>query len=101
MTEYLDLGFADFVCFNVYLHRTEALTRYLARLQNLAGPRPIVLSEFGADSLREGEEEQARIREHYGKLMYRAVLNCTKQSLAAIKKRVGSRASASTIAWIG
>jgi len=61
MTEYLDLAFCDFVCFNVYLHRELDLRRYLARLQNLAGPRPLVLSEFGADSLREGEEEQARI----------------------------------------
>ena len=39
------------------------------------------------------EEEQAKLREHYGKLLYRAVLSCTKQSLQAIKKRVGSRAS--------
>jgi glycosyltransferase involved in cell wall biosynthesis len=61
MTEYLDLGFADFVCFNVYLHQREVLSRYLARLQNIAGARPLVLSEFGADSMREGEAEQARI----------------------------------------
>eukprot|EP00966_Prymnesium_polylepis_P038558 895013-Prymnesium_polylepis.1 len=40
-----------------------------------------------------GEEEQAKLREHYGRLMYRAVLNCVKTSLAAIKKRVGSRSS--------
>ena len=39
------------------------------------------------------EEEQAKLREHYGRLMYRAVLNCVKTSLAAIKKRVGSRSS--------
>lgn len=39
------------------------------------------------------EEEQARLREHYARLMYRAVLNCVKTSLAAIKKRVGSRSS--------
>ena len=36
------------------------------------------------------EEEQAKLREHYGRLTYRAVLNCTRASLAAIKKRVGS-----------
>jgi dynein heavy chain, axonemal len=35
------------------------------------------------------EEEQAKLREHYGRLTYRAVLNCTRASLAAIKKRVG------------
>ena len=39
------------------------------------------------------EEEQAKLREHYGRLLYRAVLTCTKASLQAIKKRVGSRAS--------
>jgi endo-1,4-beta-mannosidase len=60
-TEYLDLSFTDFVCFNVYLHREPDLRRYLARLQNLSEFRPLVLSEFGVDSMRSGEEEQARI----------------------------------------
>jgi GT2 family glycosyltransferase len=60
-TEYLSLWFADFVCFNVYLHRERDLQRYLARLQNLADFRPLVLSEFGVDSRREGEEAQAEI----------------------------------------
>lgn len=59
--EYLNLEFADLVCFNVYLHREHDLRRYLARLQNLAAFRPLVLSEFGADSQREGEEAQAEI----------------------------------------
>ena len=31
-----------------------------ARLQNLAGDKPLVLTEFGVDSIREGEEHQAR-----------------------------------------
>ncbi len=61
MTEYLELDFLDFGCFNVFLHDEAALRGYLARLQNLANFRPLVLSEFGVDSLREGEEEQARI----------------------------------------
>jgi hypothetical protein len=61
MTEYLDQSFADFVSFNVYLHRQPDLRRYVARLQNLAGPRPLVLSEFGVDSMREGEATQAEI----------------------------------------
>jgi GT2 family glycosyltransferase len=60
-TEYLELDFLDFLSFNVYLHDDAALRGYLARLQNLAGFKPLVLSEFGADSLREGESEQARI----------------------------------------
>lgn len=61
MTEYLELDFLDFVSFNVYLHEGAALRGYLARLQNLANFKPLVLSEFGVDSLREGEEEQARV----------------------------------------
>jgi hypothetical protein len=60
-TEYLDLSFTDLVCFNVYLHREPDLRRYLARLQNLSEFRPLVLSEFGVDSMRAGEEEQAQI----------------------------------------
>ncbi len=61
MTEYLELGFLDFASFNVYLHRDADFRRYVARLQNVADFRPLVLSEFGIDSIREGEEEQAAI----------------------------------------
>jgi glycosyltransferase involved in cell wall biosynthesis len=60
-TEYLDLEEADFVCFNVYLHREEDFRRYLLRLQNIAGDRPLVLTEHGIDSSRLGEETQAEI----------------------------------------
>jgi cellulose synthase/poly-beta-1,6-N-acetylglucosamine synthase-like glycosyltransferase len=61
-TEYLDLAeFLDFVSFNVYLHREADFRRYLSRLHNLAVDRPLVLTEFGVDSIREGEEEQARL----------------------------------------
>ncbi len=62
-TEYLDLDFLDFYSFNVYLHRKEDFAKYLARLQNIAGSKPLVLSEFGADSIREGEQHQADILE--------------------------------------
>ncbi|MBM3501702.1 MAG: glycosyltransferase, partial [Armatimonadetes bacterium] len=58
-TEYLELPFVDFVTFNVYLHDLDAFARYLPRLQNLAGDRPLVLGELGMDSLREGEAAQA------------------------------------------
>ncbi len=61
MTEYLNLDFADFFSFNVYLHRCQDLRKYLGRLQNLAGAHPLLLSEFGVDSSREGEESQAEI----------------------------------------
>lgn len=60
-TEYLELDFVDFVAFNVYLHRETDFRRYLSRLQNVAGTKPLVLTEFGIDSLREGAERQAEI----------------------------------------
>ena len=60
-TEYLTVDFTDFLCFNIYLHQEPAFRRYLARLHNLAVDRPLVLTEFGIDSMREGVDEQARI----------------------------------------
>src|SRR5215204_1609124 len=62
-TEYLQLPFIDFVSFNVYLEEQKRLEAYLARLQNIAGDRPVVLTEIGLDSLRNGEDSQARILE--------------------------------------
>jgi len=58
-TEYLETDFTDFLAFNVYLHREADLRRYLYRLHTLAGDRPLVLTEFGMDSFRHGEHEQA------------------------------------------
>lgn len=58
-TEYLTLPFLDFVAFNVYLECPDRLSAYLARLQNLAGDRPLVLAEVGLDSQRNGLETQA------------------------------------------
>lgn len=60
-TEYLDLDELDFVAFNVYLHREPEFRRYLLRLQNLAGDKPLLLSEFGIDSRGEGADAQAAI----------------------------------------
>ena len=60
-TEYLSLPFLDVCAFNVYLHAEPDLRRYLARLQHLAGHRPLLLAEAGADSRREGEDGQAAI----------------------------------------
>ena len=54
-TEYLDLPFLDFLAFNVYLETKDSLQSYLARLQNLAGERPLVMAELGLDSRRNGE----------------------------------------------
>ena len=58
-TEYLQLPFLDLVCFNVYLESEEKLSAYLARLQNLASERPLLLAELGLDSRRNGEAAQA------------------------------------------
>jgi GT2 family glycosyltransferase len=59
-TEYLAVDFTDFLCFNVYLHEEGAFRRYIARLHNLAVDKPLVLTEFGIDSMRQGADEQAK-----------------------------------------
>jgi O-antigen biosynthesis protein len=59
-TEYLRLPFLDFMAFNVYLEDQERLAAYLARLQNIAGDRPLILAEIGLDSRSHGEDTQAR-----------------------------------------
>jgi glycosyltransferase involved in cell wall biosynthesis len=59
-TEYLELPFLDLVCFNVYLESKERFEDYLARLHNLAGDRPLILTEIGLDSRHNGEESQAK-----------------------------------------
>ena len=58
-TEYLQLPFLDFFCFNVYLESQDRLQTYLARLQNIAGDRPLVMAEIGLDSRRNGVGVQA------------------------------------------
>jgi GT2 family glycosyltransferase len=62
-TEYLDCSFADLVGFNVYLESMERYEAYLPRLQNLAGDRPLLITELGLDSLRKGVDAQAAIIE--------------------------------------
>ena len=60
-TEYLDLNFLDFDCFNVYLETPEKLSGYISRLHNLSGDRPLVLAEIGLDSMRNGEDNQSNV----------------------------------------
>jgi GT2 family glycosyltransferase len=62
-TEYLDCSFADLVSFNVYLESMERYEAYLPRLQNLAGDRPLLITELGLDSLRKGADAQAAMIE--------------------------------------
>jgi GT2 family glycosyltransferase len=58
-TEYLQLPFFDLECWNVFLEAPEAFVRYVARLQHIAGDRPLLLTECGIDSRRHGLETQA------------------------------------------
>jgi len=60
-TEYLLPQNVDFLTFNVYLHRQDDFERYLARLQNLAEEKPLIIGEFGMDTIRHTEEEQAHM----------------------------------------
>ena len=58
-TEFLLPQNSDFSCFNVYLHNQRDFERYLLRLQNLSEDRPLILGEFGMDTIRHTEDEQA------------------------------------------
>jgi glycosyltransferase involved in cell wall biosynthesis len=61
-TEYVNARCVDFVCFNVYLHDESVFRGYLARLQNIAGDKPLMLGEYGVDTMRENTPEgQAKI----------------------------------------
>ncbi len=59
--EYLGLGFLDFVSFNVYLHNDADYRRYLTHLLASTAEQPVVLSETGMDTIRNGEEQQAEL----------------------------------------
>ncbi|HVJ44824.1 MAG TPA: glycosyltransferase, partial [Luteolibacter sp.] len=58
-TEYLEPANADFTAFNIYLEEEEKFRDYLKRLHHVAGDRPLVVSEFGLDSQRNGPAKQA------------------------------------------
>jgi len=60
-TEFLRPRLGDFHCWNVYLHSQRPFENYVARLQMLADTKPLVLGEFGIDSLRESEALQAEM----------------------------------------
>ena len=60
-TEYLLPQNVDFFCFNVYLHNQRDFEKYLLRLQNLTEERPLILGEFGMDTIRHSQEEQAEV----------------------------------------
>ncbi|MEO8353326.1 MAG: glycosyltransferase [Chthoniobacteraceae bacterium] len=60
-TEYVLPTNVDFYSFNVYLERRPDFERYVARLQNLAEDKPMILGEFGLDTIRQGEAMQAEV----------------------------------------
>jgi hypothetical protein len=60
-TEFLLPQNVDFFCFNVYLHKQRDFERYLFRLQNLVEERPLILGEFGMDTIRHSQDEQAEM----------------------------------------
>ncbi len=60
-TEFLLPQNSDFSCFNVYLHNQRDFERYLLRLQNLSEDRPLILGEFGMDTIRHSQQEQAEM----------------------------------------
>jgi len=76
-TEFLRPQSLDFICFNVYLHQPQSFKSYLARLQLLADAKPLVLGEFGVDSLREGEAAKCEILAWQIELAFRAGLGGT------------------------
>jgi GT2 family glycosyltransferase len=70
-TEYVQPRNIDFVCFNVYLHEDKQFRNYLARLQNIAGEKPLMLGEYGIDTFREyDEEKQAEILANHVKAVF-------------------------------
>lgn len=60
-TEFLQPESVDFLCFNIYLHQRKAWRAYLARLQMLSDGKPLLVGEFGIDSLREGEPRKCEM----------------------------------------
>lgn len=60
-TEYLVPRNSDFLAVNVYLESREAFSACLSRLQNLAGNKPLLITEFGLDVNAHGAEKQAEV----------------------------------------
>jgi GT2 family glycosyltransferase len=73
-TEFLKPEGVDFFSFNVYLNEPKAFEGYLARLQMLADAKPLLLSEVGMDSLREGEPRKSDVLCAQLELAYRSGL---------------------------
>lgn len=70
-TEFLSPRGCDFCCFNVYIHDEDRFGSYLNRLQHIAGNSPLVISEYGIDSHREGQDEQAALLARHVRQVFR------------------------------
>lgn len=57
-TEFMEPANADFTAMNVYLEQRQDFAAYLPRLHNVAGDRPVLLSEFGLDTRRHSQADQ-------------------------------------------
>lgn len=73
-TEFLRPRNIDFFCFNVYLHQQRPFENYLARLQMIADSKPLLLGEFGMDTIREGEAQQCEMLDWQIEAAFRAGL---------------------------
>ncbi|HLH77635.1 MAG TPA: glycosyltransferase [Candidatus Binataceae bacterium] len=60
-SQYLDLSFLDFACYNLYLHSLADFRNYLGHLQAQCGTRPLLVGETGLDTVRNGEAAQAAL----------------------------------------
>jgi GT2 family glycosyltransferase len=73
-SEFLSPRNLDFYCSNVYLHDSESFGGYLNRLQHVAGNFPLVLGEYGVDTLRHGEaKQQEMLQMHLGEVFTRGL----------------------------
>ena len=64
-TEFLAPRNLDFYCANVYLNDGQTLGRYLDRLQHVAGSLPLILGEYGVDTIRNSEAHQCAALESH------------------------------------
>lgn len=64
-TEYLEPSQADFSCLNLFLEEEDQIAAYLPRLHHLAGDRPVLISEFGLDTVRNSEARQADLLKNF------------------------------------
>ena len=60
-TEFLEPVEADFTAFNIYLEEEKSYSDYVHHLHHVAGDRPLLISETGMDSSRNGEAKQAEV----------------------------------------